>query len=84
MAKVQKKSLIITGIIVAAILIVAGVYFLYSKASADAYTESYCSGLSGRAYTNCSANSMQLKKFLMGHSNGQFKSMIKYMDAKAK
>ena len=79
----NKKFLI--GAIIAVVLIVGGGigYYFYSQASADAYAQSACAGITGNAYKNCTTNMIAFKKFMQRHSTSQFNKVLSYLDTQA-
>ena len=74
---------VLTGVIIAvAILVIGGVtYYFYNLASADAYTQTFCAGLTGGNWRNCSQDMTDWKKYLQTHTNAQFNKQLKRLDS---
>lgn len=76
----NKKFLI--GSIIAVVLIVGGGvgYYFYNQTSADVFTQSYCSGLTGNSWKNCSQNMATWRKYITTHSNTQFARALNFIE----
>ena len=80
----MKKNVLI-GLIIAAIVIVVAIFgYFYFSASADAFTQNFCTGTSGAGFVNCPLNAQTWENYMETHNNAQFQKLLKKMVANDK
>jgi len=72
----------IVGAIIALVLILGGGagYYVYNRASADAYTKDFCNGIQGQTWRNCVQNMANWKAYMQRVDSARFKQMVNNAD----